>query len=164
LSPSRPGETWAQPAKRQSSRHPESTRALQVHAIAHAELGNRNLARESLEKLLSKNPEDWVQLGNLGRLEMAAGTLVAGLFGMPWTSIRGTSRLPDWPEPPRTSGIEPVSKERSRWSTSCRSNPSRWIFDPLRWMRLPRVARRFCPQHVTKYGLILFKCVHGFEA
>jgi cytochrome c-type biogenesis protein CcmH/NrfG len=29
--------------------YPEETRALQVHAIAHAELGNRNLARESLK-------------------------------------------------------------------------------------------------------------------
>ncbi len=64
------------------ARHSDSTRALQVHAIAHAELGNRNLARASFEKLLTKDPEDWVQLGNLGRLELAAGypARAAGLF------------------------------------------------------------------------------------
>ncbi len=53
--------------------HPGETRALQVHAIAHAELGNRNLARESFEKLLANDPEDWIQLNNLGKLELAAG-------------------------------------------------------------------------------------------
>jgi Flp pilus assembly protein TadD len=53
--------------------HPRETRALQVHAIAHAELGNRNVARESFEKLLEINPEDWIQLNNLGKLELASG-------------------------------------------------------------------------------------------
>lgn len=53
--------------------HPEEARALQVHAVAHAELGNRNLARESFEKLLQIEPEDWIQLNNLGKLELAAG-------------------------------------------------------------------------------------------
>ena len=53
--------------------HPGETRALQVHAVAHAELGNRNLARESFEKLLEIDPDDWIQLGNLGRLELATG-------------------------------------------------------------------------------------------
>ena len=55
------------------ARHPGEARALQVHAVAHAELGNRNLARESFEKLLEIEPEDWIQLGNLGKLELAAG-------------------------------------------------------------------------------------------
>jgi spermidine synthase len=51
---------------------PGETRALQVHAVAHAELGNRNLARESFEKLLEIDPEDWIQLNNLGKLELAS--------------------------------------------------------------------------------------------
>jgi spermidine synthase len=55
------------------ARHPGEVRALQVHAVAHAELGNRNLARESFEKLLEIEPEDGIQLGNLGKLELAAG-------------------------------------------------------------------------------------------
>ncbi len=55
------------------ARHPDQVRALQVHAIAHAELGNQNLARESFEKLLEIEPEDWIQLGNLGKLELGAG-------------------------------------------------------------------------------------------
>jgi tetratricopeptide (TPR) repeat protein len=52
---------------------PETARALRVHAVAHAELGNRNLARESFEKLLARDPEDWVQLNNLARLELSSG-------------------------------------------------------------------------------------------
>jgi Flp pilus assembly protein TadD len=63
--------------------HPDETRALQVHAVSHAELGNRNLARESFERLLARNPEDWIQWNNLGRLELTAGNAAraAELFG-----------------------------------------------------------------------------------
>jgi spermidine synthase len=57
------------------ARQPDEARALQVHAIAHAELGNRNLARQSFEKLLEHDPEDWIQLNNLGKLELNAGNL-----------------------------------------------------------------------------------------
>jgi spermidine synthase len=55
------------------ARHADPVRALQVHAVAHAELGNRNLARESFEKLLEIEPEAWIQLNNLGRLELDSG-------------------------------------------------------------------------------------------
>jgi tetratricopeptide (TPR) repeat protein len=55
------------------ARHADQVRALQVHAVAHAELGNRNLARESFEKLLAIEPEAWIQLNNLGRLELDSG-------------------------------------------------------------------------------------------
>jgi spermidine synthase len=52
---------------------PETIPALRIHAVAHAELGNRNLARESFERLLARDPEDWVQLNNLARLELSSG-------------------------------------------------------------------------------------------
>lgn len=55
------------------ARHPDQARALQVHAVSHAELGNENLARESFEKILARAPEDWVQLNNLGMLELSSG-------------------------------------------------------------------------------------------
>jgi spermidine synthase len=55
------------------ARSPVEPRALQVHAIASAEMGNVNLARESFERLLRIVPEDWIQLNNLGRLELSSG-------------------------------------------------------------------------------------------
>jgi tetratricopeptide (TPR) repeat protein len=55
------------------ARHPDHTRALQVHAVSHAEIGNRNLARESFEKLLARNAEDWGSWNNLARLELSSG-------------------------------------------------------------------------------------------
>jgi spermidine synthase len=55
------------------ARSPQEPRALQVHAIANAELRNANLARDSFERLLRIEREDWVQLNNLGKLELSSG-------------------------------------------------------------------------------------------
>ena len=44
-----------------------------MHAIANAELANVNLARDSFERLLRIDPEDWIQLNNLARLELSTG-------------------------------------------------------------------------------------------
>lgn len=55
------------------ARRPGEPLALQVQAIARAALGHTDLARASFEKLIRLEPEGFIQLNNLGRLELDAG-------------------------------------------------------------------------------------------
>lgn len=51
-------------------RHPEQTRALQVVAIAHAQLGDRDAARAVFQRLTELEPNSFIHFNNFARLEM----------------------------------------------------------------------------------------------
>jgi tetratricopeptide (TPR) repeat protein len=63
-------------------RHPESTRALEVAAIARAETGDRAGARKAFRKLVAAEPDAWVHLNNFALFELQGNDFqaAAGLY------------------------------------------------------------------------------------
>jgi Flp pilus assembly protein TadD len=63
-------------------RHPGETRALQVVAIARAQMGDRSAARSAFHKLTELEPDAWLHFNNLAQLEMESNNfkVAAALF------------------------------------------------------------------------------------